>query len=132
VSFFFFVFFFTVLDFRAKSPLTTTEFRYNSMTHPVPFMKAVAGTATAKKAAKKEVPDLEEAIEEEDEGEPGPEPAKEDSLDFKNDKYIIKPKAKAAAAKKGVKKANNDEGDGDAGSTKPAAARGKGRPVKVR
>lgn len=77
------------------------------MSHPVPFMKA-ANVAAPKKQAR-DAPDLEEAIEEEDDGEVV-EPVEEDDdeIDFKKDKYIKKPKAKKAT-KKAAKDENDDE-----------------------
>ncbi len=50
--------------------------RYNSRSHPLPFMKASNVVAPAK--TKKEAPDLEEAIEEEHEGDVAEEPTKEE------------------------------------------------------
>jgi replication factor C subunit 1 len=85
----------------------------------MPFMKAGSIVAPAAKS-KADKPDLEEAFEEEDEGEVVADPdAKndddniEDSL--KKDKYIKQPKAKKAAAPKKAakKKAKNDDDDDD-------------------
>ena len=60
------------------------------MSHPIPFMKA--SNVQAPKKAAKEAPDLEEAIEEEDEAEVVAEPSEaadgDDDLDLKGDKYI--------------------------------------------
>jgi replication factor C subunit 1 len=64
------------------------------MSHPLPFMKASNVTATARST--KEMPDLEEAIEEEDD-EALVEPKVEDEeeeLDILKDKYIKQPKTK--------------------------------------
>ncbi|TVY89975.1 Replication factor C subunit [Lachnellula willkommii] len=103
------------IDTQTKSTFTRL---YNARSHPLPFMKAgniVAPTAKTKA----EAPDLEEAFEEEDEGEVIADPdAKEGEEDLedslKKDKYIKKPKAKkATAAKKAPKKkaAKNDSDD---------------------
>jgi replication factor C subunit 1 len=74
-------------------------------------MKASNVVAPAKTT--KAAPDLEEAFEEEDEGEVVAELKEDDEdIDFKKDKYIKQPKArKVAAGKKGAskKKATNDE-----------------------
>ena len=87
------------------------------MSHSVPFMKASNVTAPKKQA--KEAPDLEEAIEEEDDGaEEAPE-VDEDEIDFKKDKYIKQPKAKKPAKKKKT-------GDADEDEDKPKAS-GKGK-----
>lgn len=100
------------------------------MSHPVPFMRA-SNLSLAPKKLSKDMPDLEEAIEEEDdaavvdeaiEGDP------EDEVDLSKDKYVkaVKPKAakKAAAPKK--KKAaaaaadDEDEDDDEEDDVKPA------------
>ena len=61
---------------------------YNARSHPLPFMKASNVVAPAKQ--KKVAPDLEEAIEEEDDAELIAEPKEDDEeeIDFKKDKYI--------------------------------------------
>jgi len=106
---------------------------YNSMSHPIPFMRA--SNVFAPKAKTKEMPDLEEAIEEEDDGlEVADAPEEEDELDLKTDKYIKQPKAKGkkAAAKK-TKADDDEEDDGKAPKAKgkSTAARGRGRPKKI-
>ena len=58
----------------------TCVLRYNARSHPMPFMQA-GGAASAAKVAPKEVPDLEEAIEESDDAEVLIDPAKEDDND---------------------------------------------------
>lgn len=100
--------------------------RYNARSHPLPFMKA--SNVVAPKAATKEKPDLEEAIDEDDEAEildaaevEGGD--SEDDIDLKKDKYIKQPKAKKPAAKK---KAVKDE-DEDDEEEKPKKARGKAK-----
>ncbi|TVY41592.1 Replication factor C subunit [Lachnellula subtilissima] len=103
------------IDTQTKSTFTRL---YNARSHPLPFMKAGNIVAPAAKT-KAEVPDLEEAFEEEDEGEVIADPdAKEGEEDLedslKKDKYIKKPKAKkATTAKKAPKKkaAKNDSDD---------------------
>ncbi|KAI1433185.1 DNA replication factor C, large subunit [Xylaria sp. CBS 124048] len=96
------------IDTQTKSTFTRL---YNTMSHPVPFMKASAVVGSKKVA--KEKPDLEEALEDEDDGE-APEAAgvvddEEENEDITKDKYIKKPKAKGA--KKGSKKAPKKEAD---------------------
>jgi replication factor C subunit 1 len=104
-------------------------------------MKATSVVAPAKAA--KAIPDLEEAIEEEDEGEVLAEPADEedDDLDLSKDKYIKKPKAKKAAAtkktagKKGRTFKDDDNPDECASDeeTKPKKSRaGKGKTTATR
>jgi replication factor C subunit 1 len=92
----------------------------------MPFMKASNVVAPAKAA--KEMPDLEEAIEESDGGEAlidTPEDNDDDDMDLSKDKYIKKPKAKKAAAKKpaGKKSKKADDSDGDEDDVKPKKAR---------
>lgn len=99
--------------------MTKLIFRYNTMSHPVPFMKA--SNIIAPKAQPKEAPDLEEAIEDDlAEVADAPEPEDEDEIDFKKDKYIKQPKAKKPAAKKATKKAA--KGDDDEDEDKPKKA----------
>ncbi|KAI0161568.1 replication factor RFC1 C terminal domain-containing protein [Xylariaceae sp. FL1272] len=96
--------------------------QYNAMSHPIPFMKA--STVAGAKAAAKEKPDLEEAIDDEDAA-PEPVEAADDEEDqsIEKDKYIKKPKAKAG--KKSTKKATKtDDEDEDDEKPKP-----KGRKV---
>jgi len=134
------------LSTAAKTSFTKT---YNQMSHPLPFMKAGSGLAPMKKA--KERPDLEEAIEESDDGEELLAEAEadddEEELDLKKDKYVSAPKKKraapkkAAATKKGkwkVKDEDRDEDMEDAseedvkpkGKGKGKAAAPRGRPAK--
>jgi replication factor C subunit 1 len=78
------------------------------MSHPVPFMKA--SNVIAPKKQTKDAPDLEEAIEEEDDGQAAEVPdEEEDEIDLKKDKYIKQPKKKPA--KKAAKATANDDGD---------------------
>ncbi|KAK9247244.1 replication factor RFC1 C terminal domain-containing protein [Lipomyces tetrasporus] len=81
---------------------TKTAFtkKYNTADHPVPFIRASAIGDPRKEKAKKEVPDLEEALDDVigDDAEDEPENGKDDeeeSMDLGKDKYIKKP-AKAA------------------------------------
>jgi replication factor C subunit 1 len=109
--------------------------RYNAMSHPLPFMKASNVTVTKK--AGKEMPDLEEAIEEEDD-DAAPDAAEvvdeEDELDLKKDKYIKQPKAKSAkkAAPKKATKAKGKAVDDDDDDEDEAPAKGKGKATKGR
>ncbi|EFQ29956.1 replication factor RFC1 C terminal domain-containing protein [Colletotrichum graminicola] len=108
------------IESKTKAAFTRT---YNAMSHPIPFMKA-SNVMEPKKAAK-QAPDLEEAIEEEDDAdviEPA-EPVEDDQLDLKGDKYIKQPKPKA---KRAPKKAKGDDDEGDADS-KPKKGKGRGK-----
>ena len=128
----------------AKTAFTRT---YNKMSHPLPFMKAGGGLGPTKKA--KEVPDLEEAIEESDDADEilaDPAEDDEDELDLKKDKYVTAAKKKAApkkatgkkTASKGKKEDDeeDEEMDGEEavqatkGKGKGKAAAGRGRPKK--
>ncbi|QUC23832.1 uncharacterized protein UV8b_08073 [Ustilaginoidea virens] len=94
------------VETKTKAAFTRT---YNAMSHPVPFMKA--SSVVAPKKPVKEAPDLEEAIEEEeDDGDLAEVPdAEDDEADLKKDKYIKQPKKKAA--KKATKTAADDDGE---------------------
>lgn len=90
--------------------------RYNSRPHPLPFMKA--SNVVAPQKVPKSAPDLEEAIEEEDDGEILAEEqadAVDDEVDISKDKYIKKPKtskdnaSKKPGAKKGKKASKGKE-----------------------
>ena len=100
----------------------------------MPFMKAT-NVAPSRKLGK-EMPDLEEAIEEEDENDVAEvvDADEDEELDLKNDKYIKQPKARGG--NKTTKKAAKDDDDEDDGGSKPKArgkpaTRGKGRPKKA-
>jgi replication factor C subunit 1 len=104
---------------------------YNQQSHPLPFMKA-SSVAQPKKQAK-EKPDLEEAIDESDDGEVVEEVKEEDEdVDLSKDKYVKQPKKKAApkkgaaAAKKGGKK-KKDEEDEDEDEEDEVKPKGKGK-----
>ncbi|KAI1201483.1 DNA replication factor C, large subunit [Nemania serpens] len=106
------------IDTQTKTTFTRL---YNTMAHPVPFMKASAVVGSKKVA--KDKPDLEEAMEDEDDAE-APEAAEvvdeEEDEDITKDKYIKKPKAKGAkGAKRGAKKASKAEDDDDEDDEKP-------------
>ncbi|KAG9236408.1 putative replication factor C subunit 1 [Amylocarpus encephaloides] len=105
------------LDTQTKSTFTRL---YNQQSHPMPFMKASNVMAPPVAKSKSEKPDLEEALDGEDDVEvpADPEPkAEEDILEdeLKRDKFIKQPKAKKAAARKAPKKkaAKNDDDDMD-------------------
>ncbi|KAH6900185.1 replication factor RFC1 C terminal domain-containing protein [Thelonectria olida] len=114
------------IETKTKANFTRT---YNAMTHPIPFMKA--SNVVAPKAPKKEAPDLEEAIEEEDEGDlvEAPE-VDEDEIDLKKDKYIKQPKSKKATKKDSKAAAAND--DDDDGKPKKGRAKAKATGAKGR
>jgi len=96
------------------------------MSHPVPFMKA--SSIMAPKGKSKDVPDLEEAIEEEDDGDlVEAVEVDEDELDLTKDKYIKQPKAKKPT-KKATKVVIDDEDEDDV-KAKPKG-KGRGRPKK--
>lgn len=95
------------------------------MSHALPFMKASTVTAPAK--APKEVPDLEEAIEEEDEGEVVEPKVEDDEGDIKMDKYIKQPKAKGKKATTKKKGGDGEEDEKPKARGKKAATRGKGK-----
>jgi replication factor C subunit 1 len=121
------------IETQAKATFTRT---YNTMSHPMPFMKA--SSVLQPKKQSKDKPDLEEALEESDEGEVIDEAADkqedDDDGDLTKDKYIKAPKKKRAApaATKGKKKkdadVNMEEGSDEA--PKPKKAKGKGKAKK--
>lgn len=94
------------------------------MSHPVPFMKA--SNVLAPKRQAKEAPDLEEAIEEEDDAAVADAPeADDEEIDLKNDKYIKQPKVKKASKKS--TKASTADGEDEDEDAKP---KGRGKPKK--
>ncbi|KAF2708430.1 DNA replication factor C, large subunit [Pleomassaria siparia CBS 279.74] len=124
------------IDKQVKAAFTR---QYNQASHPLPFMKASNVFAT--KAAKKEKPDLEEALDESDDGEVVDEiKVDDDETELAKDKYVKQPKKKKAPAKKtqpqktkGKKKAaaaaadqNDDIEDESEEEVKPKG-RGKGK-----
>jgi replication factor C subunit 1 len=79
-----------------------------------------ASSVLAAKKTKKDVPDLEEAIEESDDGEPVDEsPDKEEEGDLSLDKYIKAPKKKAAPKANTKGKGKKRAVDSDAEESEP-------------
>lgn len=135
------------IDTQTKASFTRI---YNQQSHPLPFMKA--SSVVAPKKSSKERPDLEEAIDESDDGEDlgldadaGEKEDEDEIFDLKKDKYVKAPKKKAAPQKSNTKKAapkgtgkskakdeeNEDERDGGSESEeeiKPRKGKGRGRP----
>ncbi|KAL1600896.1 DNA replication factor C complex subunit Rfc1 [Nothophoma quercina] len=116
------------IESQAKATFTRL---YNQQSHPLPFMKASSVVAPKKQA--KEKPDLEEALDESDEGEVIEEVKDEDEdVDLSKDKYVKQPKKKAAPKKKatatgkGKKRAAEDDDDEEEEQVKPKA-KGKGK-----
>jgi replication factor C subunit 1 len=126
------------IDTQTKSAFTRT---YNSRSHPMPFVKASAMAPGFTKsgagggAAKRDKPDLEEAIED-SEGEAGGDTKddaagdEEDDMDLSKDKYVKVPKKKAQGKKR--KSAKNDDAEEDEEESedekpKKKAAKGKGK-----
>ncbi|KAI9751600.1 MAG: Mitochondrial dicarboxylate transporter [Chaenotheca gracillima] len=125
------------IDTQTKATFTRL---YNQQSHPLPFMKA--SNVFQPKKVSREKPDLEEAIEESDEGEdPAAEKEakkeEEEDLDVSKDKYVKQPKKKAApkkaaakpsAAKKRGKKKDDSEDDAIASESdeEPKAKKGRG------
>ncbi|KAL5118236.1 DNA replication factor C complex subunit Rfc1 [Pleosporales sp. CAS-2024a] len=117
------------IETQAKATFTRL---YNQQSHPLPFMKASSVVAPKKQA--KEKPDLEEAIDESDEGEVIEEIKDEDEdeeVDLSKDKYVKQPKKKAAAKKgaaapKKAKKKAKDESDEEEEIKPKGKAKGKG------
>ncbi|KAF2190833.1 DNA replication factor C, large subunit [Zopfia rhizophila CBS 207.26] len=117
------------LESQAKATFTRL---YNQQSHPLPFMKA--SNVVAPKKAAKEKPDLEEAIDESDEGEVAEEAREEDDeTDLTKDKYVKQPKKKAAGKKtqpqksgKGKKRAVGEDEESEE-VVKPKKGKGKGR-----
>lgn len=106
---------------------------YNGMHHPLPFIKA--SNIFAPKKMAKEAPDLEEAIEEEDDAEllEAPDAEEDDEIDLKKDKYIKQPKAKKPAKKTAKVDTGDDDDTGDAkpkGRSKAKASGAKGKAKK--
>ena len=133
------------IDTQTKAAFTRT---YNSRNHPMPFVKATAMVGASKaggagSGAKREKPDLEEAIEDsEDEGgvEVKEEGDEEEDMDLSKDKYVKVPKKKAAgkaagagAGKGGAKKRKSaaadeeDEVESEEEKPKKKTGRGKGK-----
>ncbi|KAH7399132.1 replication factor RFC1 C terminal domain-containing protein [Phaeosphaeria sp. MPI-PUGE-AT-0046c] len=118
------------IETQAKATFTRL---YNQQSHPLPFMKASSVVAPKKQA--KEKPDLEEAIEESDDGEVVEEIKEDDEdIDLSKDKYVKQPKKKAAAkkggaaAKKGKKAKAEDSEDEEEDGKPKGKARAKAAP----
>lgn len=105
------------IDSQTKSTFTRL---YNQQSHPLPFMKA--SSVIAPKKLPKIKPDLEDAIDESEEGEEVLDPDEtkedEDELDLKKDKYVRAPKKAPAKKKAG------------AGAGAAAKAKAKAKPKK--
>ncbi|KAF7892181.1 uncharacterized protein EAF01_010261 [Botrytis porri] len=113
------------LETQTKANFTRS---YNARSHPVPFMKASNVFQPAKVAAMK--PDLEEAFEEEDDGEVIAEPVDDDEeTDLNKDKYIKQPKKKPAK-KPAKKKAKSNEDDSMIDDEDEEEEKPKKKPVK--
>ena len=103
------------IDTQTKAAFTRT---YNSKNHPMPFVKASAMGGAAKAsgpAAKREKPDLEEAIEDSD-AEGGADVKEEDDeedMDLSKDKYVKVAKKKAAAKGSGKAAGKKRKGAAD-------------------
>ncbi|OAP55551.1 hypothetical protein AYL99_10524 [Fonsecaea erecta] len=124
------------IDTATKTSFTRL---YNSQSHPMPFVKASHVLGTAKAGAKRDKPDLEEAVEESEAEELLAEAEavdEDDDSDLKKDKYIKAPKKKGASASaaggagakgKGKRKKADDAGDVDPeGDDEPKKKRGTG------
>lgn len=134
----------TKIDTQTKATFTRL---YNQQSHPLPFMKASNIAVPKGLSAKREKPDLEEAIDESDDAVEVVEDVKEEDdegeVDLSKDKYVKAPKkkkapaAKPAAKGKGKKKAvveDDDDDDEDAQSeeeVKPKKGKAKA-PAKSR
>ncbi|KAI4934978.1 hypothetical protein J4E86_011420 [Alternaria arbusti] len=117
------------IDSQTKSTFTRL---YNQQSHPLPFMKA-SSIAQPKKQAK-EKPDLEEAIDESDDGEVVEEVKdEEEDVDLSKDKYVKQPKKKAAPKKgaaakaKGGKKKKDDDDEEMEDEEEEVKPKGKGK-----
>ncbi|KAJ1299923.1 hypothetical protein OPQ81_005364 [Rhizoctonia solani] len=110
------------IESQTKSAFTRM---YNSMSHPVPFMKA--SSVVAPKKASKELPDIEDAIDADDDEAEVVEPVDDDDdeIDLKKDKYIKQPKAKTKRVSRKKVADEVDEVDDDAEKT--TKSRGKGK-----
>ena len=100
----------------------------------MPFMKASNVVAPAKTT--REMPDLEEAIEESDTGDAlieTPDDNEDDDLDLSKDKYIKKPKTKKAVGKRpAVKKFYEGETQDEVKPKKPRASKPKAAGAKAK
>jgi len=121
------------LDIQSQAKAMFTR-KYNEQSHPLPFMKV--SNVIAPKKTTKDKPDLEEALEESDEGEVVDEaPDADEESDLSKDKYIKAPKKKKVATTskagdgkgkgKRSKKAVDDDVDMD--EDEPPTKKGKGK-----
>jgi replication factor C subunit 1 len=122
------------IDTQTKATFTRL---YNQRSHPLPFMKA--SNVLVPKQLPKVKPDIEDAIDESDEGEEilesGEKAEDDDELDLKKDKYVKVPKKSATQkgagkGKKASKSKKDDDGfiDDDEEDKKPKKGRkGKGK-----
>lgn len=127
------------IETQAKSTFTRL---YNAQSHPLPFMKA--SNVQAPQKATRDKPDLEEAIQDDDDAEvvdPKEEvKGEEDDMDISKDKYVAKPKKKKAAAKPAVKgkgkakkaAAKDDDDEESEEDVKPKKGRGKAATTKAK
>ncbi|KAG5289212.1 chromosome transmission fidelity factor [Histoplasma ohiense] len=125
------------IDSQTKATFTRL---YNQQSHPLPFMKATS--VVAPKHVAKVKPDLEDAIDESDEGEEilGEEETKgdESDMDLKKDKYVKLPKkassrkAKATAKPQTKKTKKNVADDDDDDEDSEEDVKAKKGPRKVR
>ena len=123
------------LETQTKAAFTRL---YNQRSHPLPFMKA-SSVAVPKKMPK-EKPDIEDAIEESDEGEvvdeEDPKEEENEELDLKKDKYVSLPKKsgakKAGGAGKGKKAKKMAEEDDFIDDEEQKSKKGRGRKPKAK
>lgn len=123
------------LETQTKATFTRL---YNQRSHPLPFIKA-SSVAVPKKMPK-EKPDIEDAIEESDEGEvveeEDPKEEENEELDLKKDKYVSLPKKsgakKAGGAGKGKKAKKTAEDDDFIGDDEEKPKKGRGRKTKAK
>lgn len=118
--------------FHARPRRSLIVPRYNAQSHPLPFIKA-SQVVAPKKGGKKDRPDLEEALDESDEGEAAQEDGDvkaededEGELDLSKDKYVKQPKKKRAPAK-GKKVVVDNEDDDEEEKPKKGKTKAKGK-----
>ncbi len=120
------------IDTQTKAAFTRM---YNSKNHPMPFVKATAMVGAARTgggAAKREKPDLEEAIEDSD-AEGGADVKEEDDeedMDLSKDKYVKVPKKKAAAKGAGKKRKGAADEEDEASEDEKPKKKGGGKKGK--
>ncbi|KAI1781002.1 replication factor RFC1 C terminal domain-containing protein [Hypoxylon cercidicola] len=121
-----------LVNIESQTKATFTRL-YNVMSHPIPFMKA--SSVVAPKKASRDKPDLEEAMDDDDDAEAVDAveaPNEDEDVDIEKDKYIKKPKAKGAkkGGKKAAKTEDDDEDEKPAKGRKGKAAGAKGKAKK--